>query len=162
MEKLNEQEKADFAAGMRAASTQAEDTYKVVAVLKAIENDLPKNFSINGADIRRLVADLEGRGVVIPGRPVSDIEVRSLRGKVSIEMPKISLRGIPFKGKAQVSTPATYDANESLKARGKMQEQMFLLELAKQGDSVEALEQRMKEKADPLMKLVNARTPKRK
>lgn len=159
MEHLSDSDKAAFSEGMRAASTQAEDTYKVVAVLRALGDDLPKNVSINGADIRALVSDLEKRGIIIPGRGISDIEVRSLRGKVVDVMPKISLRGVPYKGKAPAPT-YNLDPDEALKMRAKVQEQMFLLELAKTGDSVEALEERMQEAKDPLMRLVRNRQKK--
>lgn len=161
MEKLSEQEKADFTAGLRAASNQGEETYKVVAVLRALGDDIPKNVSINGADIRKLVADLEARGLVIPGRGISDIEVRSLRGNVVQQMPRITLRGIPYKTKAPAAT-YNYDPDEALRMKAKIQEQTFDLLLAMEGDSQEKLEARLEEERDPLMKLVNARNPKRK
>lgn len=161
MEKLTNSEIAAHAEGMRAASTQAEDTYKVVAVLRALGDDIPKNVSINGSDIRQLVKDLEARGLVIPGRAVSDVEVRSLRGDVVQQMPKISLRGIPYKTKAPAAT-YNYDPDEALRMKAKIQEQTFDLLLAMEGDSQEKLEARLEEERDPLMKLVNARNPKRK
>lgn len=157
MEHLSESEMAAFSEGMRAASTQAEDTYKVVAVLRALGNDLPNKVSINGADIRRLVSDLEARGVVIPGRPVSDVEVRSLRSGVVAQMPKITLRGIPYNVKTQGAVPSTYNSVDDLKLKGKIQEQMFEFMLMQEGDSREALQERMDEAADPLMKVVRQR-----
>lgn len=159
MEHLSDSDKAAFSEGMRAASTQAEDTFKVVAVLRALGDDIPSNVSINGADIMALVSDLEKKGIIIPGKPASDIEIRSLRGKVVDVMPRIEVRGVPYKGKAPAPT-YNLDPDEALKMRAKVQEQMFLLELAKTGDSVEALEQRMEEAKDPLMRLVRNRQKK--
>lgn len=150
---------AAFSEGMRAASTQAEDTYKVVAVLRALGDDLPKKTRINGEDIRKLVKDLEARGLVIPGRPVSDVEVRSLRSGVVAQMPKITLRGIPYKGK-QTSAVIDEDELARLKVRQQWQEFEFMLE--QQGDSIEKLDARIAEANDPLMKVYNARNPKRK
>jgi len=157
MEHLTEKEKSDFAAGMRAAGSQAEMTYKIVAVLRSLHGDLPQGVSINGSDLIRLVNDLEARGIVIPGKPVGDAEVRSLRGKVAAEMPKISLRGIPYKVKTQGAVPSTYNSVDDLKLKGKIQEQMFEFLLMQEGDSREALQERMDEATDPLMKVVRQR-----
>lgn len=161
MEHLTEKEKSDFAAGMRAAGSQAEMTYKIVAVLRSLHGDLPQGVSINGSDLIRLVNDLEARGIVIPGKPVGDAEVRSLRGKVAAEMPKISLRGIPYKVKTQGAVPSTYNSVDDLKLKGKIQEQMFEFLLMQEGDSREALQERMDEAIDPLMKVVRQRQGKR-
>lgn len=158
MEKLTQSEIAAHSEGMRAASSQGEETYKVVAVLRALGDDIPKGTKINGEDVRKLVKDLEARGITIPTRGISELEVRSLRGRVAVEMPKIQLRGIPYK---KSTTQAIYNTDDNLRLRGKAQEQLFTFLLMQEGDSREALEARLEEQGDPLMKLVNARNPKR-
>lgn len=162
MEKLTEQEKSDFTAGFRAASSQSERTYKKVALLRSLSADIPSGTRINGEDVDRLVSELEAKGVILPSGPVSDTEVRNLRGRVVDVMPKVSLRGIPVKVKAKGQAPATYDSSDSLKMKARMQEQQFNLMLAMEGDSQEKLEARLEEARDPLLKIANRNNPKRK
>ena len=159
MEHLSDSEKAAHAEGMRAATNQTVDTFKVVALLRALGDDIPNNVSINGSDLHRLVIDLESKGIVFPGKPVGDAEVRSLRSKVTQEISSVSLRGIPYKGKAPSPT-YKYDPDEALRMKAKFQEQTYEFLLLQEGDSREKIDERLEEAKDPLMKLVKKRQGK--
>jgi hypothetical protein len=161
MENLTQAEKAQYQSGMRDAATQGQNVYKTVAALRAIGDQIPKGVSINGEDAWQLVLELEKRGIVLPTVGISATEVRSLRDKVAVEMPRISLRGIPW-GKGKAKVPVTYDAAKDIDFKYKEQLYKFELELMSTGDTRESLQERIDASKDPLLKIANRNNPKRK
>lgn len=157
MEQISEQFKKEHAAAERSNSPM---TWMIKGV--NIMTALGLKGPFTGEQVKDIISEAEKRGLQIPLTPINKMTTAEIRSFTEAATAHRMHMTIPGTVKPAASKVATYSLADDLRLTILEQRQRFEFELMKEGDSWEKLEQRMKEKADPLMKVYNARNPKRK